>query len=325
MNVGALSSISQTFLAACDERTTPLDAPILQREAMLLRPEKELRKTAKCGDELAFASFFRIAKIKSVCTPAPPLGITNRAGARPLSIPFSTRVVLTEYAMDALDDIHREVTGCRRCPRLVRWREAAGRKPPRRYIGQEYWAKPLPGFGDPAARLLIVGLAPAAHGGNRTGRMFTGDRSGDWLYGALHAAGFANQALSEHRGDGLQLSDCYVTAAVHCAPPGNKPALLEFRRCRPFLVRELELFKQVRAVVVLGKIAFDSFLAAYQEIGGLLPKPRPKFGHAASANLPDGIRLICSYHPSQQNTFTGKLTRPMFQRIFDEARAVLRG
>ncbi len=225
--------------------------------------------------------------------------------------------------MHDLEELHREVIACRRCPRLVRWREAAAKQPPRRYAGQDYWAKPLPGFGDSGARLLIIGLAPAAHGGNRTGRMFTGDRSGDWLYGALHIAGFANQATSEHRGDGLRLRDCYITAAVHCAPPANKPALLEFRRCRAFLVRELKHFKQVRVVIVLGRIAFDAFFAAYQENGGALPKPRPKFAHGASVILPDGLRLICSYHPSQQNTFTGKLTKPMFQRIFDDARAAL--
>jgi uracil-DNA glycosylase family 4 len=227
--------------------------------------------------------------------------------------------------MNALDDLQRAVTNCRLCPRLVRWREASARKPPRRYLGMDYWARPLPGFGDPKARLVIVGLAPAAHGGNRTGRMFTGDRSGDWLYGALHAAGFANQANSEHRDDGLKLSDCYITAAVHCAPPANKPALVEFQRCRPFLVQELKLFGQARVVIVLGKIAFDSFLAAYQENGGVVPKPRPKFGHGISVLLPDNVRLICSYHPSQQNTFTGKLTRPMFQSIFDQARAALGG
>jgi uracil-DNA glycosylase len=187
----------------------------------------------------------------------------------------------------------------------------------------DYWAKPLPGFGDAKARVLIVGLAPAANGGNRTGRMFTGDRSGDWLYGALHAFGFANQANSNHRGDGLKLKDCYITAAVRCAPPGNKPLRAEFERCRPYLVQELKLFKNLRVVVALGKIAFDSFLAAYQGNGGVLPKPRPKFGHALSVVLPDGLRLICSYHPSQQNTFTGKLTRPMFHRVFEQARAVL--
>ncbi len=142
--------------------------------------------------------------------------------------------------MRALDELHLKIRNCRRCPRLVRWREASAKKPPRRYLGMDYWAKPLPGFGDPQARVLIVGLAPAAHGGNRTGRMFTGDRSGDWLYGALYAAGFANQPNSEHREDGLKLADCYITAAVHCAPPDNKPSLIEFNRCRPYLVEELQ-------------------------------------------------------------------------------------
>jgi len=225
--------------------------------------------------------------------------------------------------MSALGKLNRTVIQCRKCPRLVRWREACTKIPPRRYQGERYWAKPLPGFGDPRARVLIVGLAPAAHGGNRTGRMFTGDRSGDWLYGALHAFGFANQAISERLDDGLRLQDCYITAAVRCAPPGNKPSRAEFERCRPYLVQELKLFKNLRMVVVLGKIAFDSFLAAYRENGGVLPKPRPKFGHAVSVVLPDGLRLICSYHPSQQNTFTGKLTRPMFRRVFEQARAAL--
>jgi uracil-DNA glycosylase family 4 len=205
----------------------------------------------------------------------------------------------------------------------VRWREAVAQAPPRRYQGQTYWAKPLPGFGDPEARLLIVGLAPAAHGGNRTGRMFTGDRSGDWLYGALHAHRFANQPHSEHRNDGLKLKDCYITAAVRCAPPRNKPSLAEFERCRPYLVQELKLFKNAKVIIALGKIAFDSFLAAYQEMGRAIPKPRPKFGHGASVMLSENLRLICSYHPSQQNTFTGKLTREMFDNIFAQARAAL--
>lgn len=225
--------------------------------------------------------------------------------------------------MESLKQLNRTIIACRRCPRLVRWREACAQNPPRRYVGEKYWAKPLPGFGDPAARLLIIGLAPAAHGGNRTGRMFTGDRSGDWLYGALYAAGFASQANSERSGDGLELRDCYITAAVRCAPPGNKPALAEFNRCRPYLVRELKLFERARVVIVLGKIAFDSFLAAYQKNGGSVPKPRPRFGHGVSVKLLDGRQLICSYHPSQQNTFTGKLTRPMFQTIFAQARAAL--
>lgn len=223
-----------------------------------------------------------------------------------------------------LDALNAQVVDCRKCPRLVRWREACAKKPPRRYQGQGYWARPLAAFGDPNARLLIVGLAPAAHGGNRTGRMFTGDRSGDWLYGALHAAGFANQPNSDHRDDGLQLMDCYITAAVHCAPPDNKPSLPEFKRCRPFLVNELKLMKdRVRVVIVLGKIAFDSYLAAYQVVGGAIPKPRPKFGHGVVVEVTDGPRIICSYHPSQQNTFTGKLTGPMFESIFQRARAIL--
>jgi uracil-DNA glycosylase family 4 len=225
--------------------------------------------------------------------------------------------------MLALARLNEAVVRCHKCPRLVRWREAAAKAPPRRYQGQTYWAKPLPGFGDPKARLLIVGLAPAAHGGNRTGRIFTGDRSGDWLYRALYAHGFANQPYSEHRNDGLKLNDCYVTAAVRCAPPENKPSLAEFERCRPYLVQELKLLKNLKVIVALGKIAFDSFLAAYEESGRAIPKPRPKFSHGVSVILPGNLRLICSYHPSQQNTFTGKLTRQMFDNIFAQARAAL--
>lgn len=225
--------------------------------------------------------------------------------------------------MQPLARLNRTIVQCRKCPRLVRWREAAANKPPRRYKGESYWARPLPGFGDPEARLLIVGLAPAAHGGNRTGRIFTGDRSGDWLYGTLHAFGFSSQATSVHRDDGLKLADCYITAAVRCAPPLNKPALAEFERCRPYLVGELELLKRVRVVVALGKIAFDSFLKAYQENGGTVPKPRPRFGHGAVARLGDNLTLLGSYHPSQQNTFTGKLTREMFRSVFEKARELL--
>jgi uracil-DNA glycosylase family 4 len=227
--------------------------------------------------------------------------------------------------MSEVQQLHRTITACRKCPRLVRWREQVARHPPRRYLGEKYWAKPLPGFGDPNAHLLIVGLAPAAHGGNRTGRIFTGDRSGDWLYGALYAAGFANQPDSIHRNDGLALTDCYITAAVRCAPPDNKPSRVEFERCRPYLVQELQLFENVRVVIALGKIAFDSFLLAHQKNGEMVPKPRPRFGHGASVVLPNGVTLIGSYHPSQQNTFTGKLTRPMFQAIFARARAALAG
>jgi uracil-DNA glycosylase len=225
--------------------------------------------------------------------------------------------------MIRIAELNERIVGCRRCPRLVRWREACAKQPPRRFSGQDYWARPLAGFGDAKGRVLIVGLAPAAHGGNRTGRMFTGDRSGDWLYGALHEAGFANQPNSDHRNDGLKLTDCYITAAVHCAPPANKPNRIEFIRCRSYLIEELRLFRKIRVVIVLGKIAFDSFLAAYRDSGAPFPKRRPKFAHGAVFDLDESLRLICSYHPSQQNTFTGKLTRPMFRSVFEAARGSL--
>jgi uracil-DNA glycosylase family 4 len=222
-----------------------------------------------------------------------------------------------------MDQLNAEIVACCKCPRLVRWRQACAKEPPRRYRGMDYWARPLPSFGVAQARLLIVGLAPAAHGGNRTGRMFTGDRSGDWLYGALYSAGFANQPHANHRADGLELIDCYITAAVHCAPPDNKPSSIEFRRCRSYLVRELRLFKNLRVVIVLGKIAFDSFINAYRQSGGVLPKPLPKFGHGVDFELASGLRLLCSYHPSQQNTFTGRLTERMFHAVFKKAKALL--
>ncbi len=224
--------------------------------------------------------------------------------------------------MSSLERLNKTIVACTKCPRLVRWREQAAKDPPRRYQGEDYWAKPLPGFGDPTARLLVIGLAPAAHGGNRTGRIFTGDRSGDWLYSALHDAGFANQASSKHRDDGLKLIGCYITAAVRCAPPENKPSLEEFARCRPYLVQELKWFGGLRVVVALGKIAFDAFLSAYRENGGMIPKPRPQFSHGQSVVLPGGVSLMASYHPSQQNTFTGKLTREMLQEVFAKARAL---
>ena len=226
--------------------------------------------------------------------------------------------------MKSLQALNDTIVRCRRCPRLVRWREAVAKKPPLRYSGQTYWARPLPGFGDPNARLFIVGLAPAAHGGNRTGRIFTGDRSGDWLYTTLYKFGFSSLPGSLHRDDGLKLTDCYISAAARCAPPDNKPLPVEFDRCRPYLVREIELLKRVQVVIALGKIGFDEFLKAYAETGAAIPKPRPRFGHGSSAGL-DGVTLLGSYHPSQQNTFTGKLTRPMFESVFRAAREVLDG
>jgi uracil-DNA glycosylase family 4 len=223
----------------------------------------------------------------------------------------------------ALRRLVDEIVRCRRCPRLVRHREAVAALPPRRYQGQTYWARPLPGFGDPNARVLLVGLAPAAHGGNRTGRMFTGDQSGTWLFEALHAAGFATQPSSEHRDDGLALRDAYITAALRCAPPANKPAPDELARCQPYLLAELRLLARVRVVVALGKIGWDNYLRARRELALPPARGRPVFGHAARAEFDDGITLLGSYHPSQQNTFTGKLTKPMLRSVFTLARSLL--
>jgi uracil-DNA glycosylase len=220
---------------------------------------------------------------------------------------------------DAFGTLAEEVHACRRCPRLVEWREACAADPPRRYRGEEYWAKPLDGFGDPAARVTIVGLAPAAHGGNRTGRMFTGDRSGDWLYAALHRAGYGNQPESERRGDPLRLQGAYVTAVVRCAPPANKPIPAERDNCLPFLERELELLEQCRVLVALGSFAWDGALRAARSLGADVPRPRPQFGHGAEADL-GRWRLLGCYHPSQQNTFTGRLTEPMIDAVFARAK-----
>ncbi len=219
---------------------------------------------------------------------------------------------------DPLADFNRRLIRCRRCPRLVAWREQVAREKVRRYMDQEYWGKPVPGFGPANARLLLVGLAPAAHGGNRTGRMFTGDSSGDWLYEALHHYGFATQATSTSRGDGLELIDCHVVSAARCAPPANKPTPQELENCRPWLEEELGLLKRVKVVVGLGRIGFESWL----RVSGNT-KARPKFAHGAEWTAPDGTVLIASYHPSRQNTNTGKLTRAMWHGIFKRARALL--
>jgi uracil-DNA glycosylase len=223
----------------------------------------------------------------------------------------------------SLARLQARIVRCRLCPRLVAHREATAAEPPRRYAGQVYWARPLPGFGDPRARLLLVGLAPAAHGGNRTGRMFTGDRSGDWLFDALHHAGFANQPTSVQRDDGLVLHDAWITAALRCAPPANKPAPDEMARCEPYLLEEVHLLDRVRVVVGLGRIGWHAYLHARRVIGLDVPRPVPHFTHGALTRFRDGVALLATYHPSQQNTFTRKLTRPMLRAIFLQARSLL--
>ncbi|MEC4891127.1 MAG: uracil-DNA glycosylase [Nitrospira sp.] len=225
--------------------------------------------------------------------------------------------------MRSLSVLNRHIICCTACPRLVAYRESIASTKRRQFMEQTYWGRPIPGFGDPQARLYVLGLAPAAHGGNRTGRVFTGDRSGDWLYDALHRFGFASQAASTHRDDGMVLTDCYIGATVRCAPPDNKPLPEEFAHCQGFLLDELRLLTQMRVVVALGKIAFDHYLKACQAGGLTKPSPAPKFGHGAAYILPWGITLLGSYHPSQQNTFTGKLTRPMFHSVFARARGEL--
>lgn len=228
-----------------------------------------------------------------------------------------------------LDRIQGKVIHCRQCPRLVRWREKAAKEKVARFANESYWGKPVPSFGDSQAHLLIVGLAPAAQGGNRTGRMFTGDRSGDWLYRALHKFGFANQAKSISRQDGLSLKDCYITASARCAPPLNKLLPRELKNCRPYLVQELGVFgvnetcSGRRIVVALGKVAFDAFLTTFAEMGGKIPRPRPRFFHGAECSLLESVMLIASFHPSQQNTFTGKLTEEMFDMIFHRAKTLI--
>ena len=219
----------------------------------------------------------------------------------------------------SLCEVEREVVVCRRCPRLVAWREEVARVRRASFSSEEYWGRPLPGFGDPEASVLVLGLAPAAHGGNRTGRIFTGDRSGDWLFGSMHRTGFANQPTSVSRDDGLRLTGAWVTAAVRCAPPANRPTPAERDNCLPYLVRELRLLSSVRVVVTLGSFAWDVALRALAAVGEPRPRPRPKFGHGAETQI-GSFELLGCFHPSQQNTFTGKLTEPMIDAVFERAR-----
>jgi uracil-DNA glycosylase family 4 len=226
---------------------------------------------------------------------------------------------------ERLARLQGQVMRCTQCPRLVEWRRCVAEEKTRRYHDCEYWGRPVPSFGDSGAQLLLVGLAPAAHGGNRTGRMFTGDRSGEWLYRALWEAGFANQPTSVHQDDGLALKNCYISAAARCAPPANKPSPEELERCRPFLIREIELLHNLRVVVALGRIGFDAVIKAFKHLGRVELVERPKFSHGGEWKLNARTTLIASFHPSQQNTFTGRLTRPMFNAIFRRVREILNG
>ena len=222
-----------------------------------------------------------------------------------------------------LDELNARLVSCRQCARLVAWREQVAGERRAAFANEEYWGRPVPGFGDPAARLLIVGLAPAAHGGNRTGRMFTGDRSGDWLFRALHRAGFANRPASRALDDGLRLTDAYITAAVRCAPPANRPTPAELGNCRAWLEEEHRLLTGVQVVVCLGAVAYGAVLRLLAGEGAAVPRPRPRFAHGLEVET-GGPVLVCSYHPSQQNTFTGRLTEPMLDAVFAAARARLR-
>ncbi len=225
--------------------------------------------------------------------------------------------------LSRLAELEAEIVGCRACPRLVAWRELVAHEKRASFAGEAYWGRPIPGFGDPAARVLILGLAPAAHGANRTGRVFTGDRSGDFLFAALHRTGFANQPTSVHAGDGLALRDAWIMAAVRCAPPANKPTPQERDTCLPYALRELELLAGVQVVVCLGAFAWDAALRLLTASGLDVPRPRPRFGHGAELALePPAPVLLGTFHPSQQNTFTGVLTEPMLDAVLVRARAL---
>ena len=223
-------------------------------------------------------------------------------------------------SVPALTRIQDDIIACERCPRLVAHRRRAADEKVRRFRDENYWGRPVPSFGDPLARLLIIGLAPAAHGANRTGRAFTGDRSGEWLYDALHSYGFANLPRSLHREDGLTLRDCFITQVIHCAPPGNRPERHEILNCQPYFLEELQHLRNVELIVPLGRLAFDAYLRACRHLGHPLPKPLPRFEHGKWIRLPEGPALLPSYHPSQQNTQTGRLTRVMFHQVFAAAR-----
>jgi uracil-DNA glycosylase family 4 len=236
---------------------------------------------------------------------------------------METKRVKRREPLTQWDARNEAIVNCERCPRLCAWCAAVALEKRRAFADQTYWGKPLPNWGEPTARLLIVGLAPAAHGGNRTGRFFTGDRSGDFLFEAMHATGFANQPQSLAKGDGLELIDCAITAAAHCAPPDNKPTPVELLACREHLAATINLLPRLRAIVCLGRIAQDETIRTLATLNVTPPDGRPPFGHGATVRMSNGIRLISSFHPSQQNTFTGRLTQPMLQAVFRMARGVI--
>ncbi len=246
--------------------------------------------------------------------------------ARNVAACAGNTILILPLVMSTTRDLQRlqdQITHCRQCKRLVRWREKVALEKVKRFSDEEYWGKPVPGFGDPHARLLLVGLAPAAHGANRTGRVFTGDNSGLWLYRALFRAGFANQAESVHRRDGMKLTDCYVTATLRCAPPANKPTPAEIAKCQPFLLSEIQFLKKIRVVVGLGKIGFENALKAFRDRGMVDFKRLPSFSHGVVHQFGKYV-FIGSFHPSQQNTFTGRLTEPMFDSVFRTASGLLK-
>ena len=236
------------------------------------------------------------------------------------SCDFEPRGLRSNMGLAALQ---KKIVNCKRCPRLVLYQQQVAQQKVRRFREEVYWGKPVPSFGDTQARVLVIGLAPGAHGANRTGRAFTGDRSGMWLYDALYAYGFANQPQAEHRQDGLRLKDCYITQVIHCAPPGNKPTREEIMACHSYLLAELQLLINLQVVISLGRIAFDACLRVCREMTFPLPAPLPRFGHGQVYALANKVTLVSSYHPSQQNTQTGRLSRAEFHAIFETVRSLL--
>ena len=301
---------------------------ILQAFASVL--DAENAAAARRGQIARFASehdtFAVVGAIAELVSRQVRLGVpadVQRAGTghRPADPGPVGPAAVAVSARAGLSDLEAEVIACRRCPRLVAWREEVARVKRAAFADQAYWGRPIPGFGDPGARVVVLGLAPAAHGGNRTGRIFTGDRSGDWLFAALHRAGLANQSVSRDRDDGLELTACWVTAAVRCAPPANQPTPAERDTCLPYFVRELELLEAARVIICLGGFAWAAALRGLARAGRQLPRPRPRFGHGAEAWIGDYVLLGC-FHPSQQNTFTGRLTEPMLDSVLSRARTL---